>query len=67
MKQNNKDKWVYWYSKDKIRIVHNRKVVYTLPKNPADLYNLISATRVLKECATNPPQENTQELNKTFG
>jgi hypothetical protein len=60
MSKSNKDKWVYWRKGDTIRIVCNRQVVYTLPKKPQDLYKLISATRVLKESATNSTQENTQ-------
>lgn len=52
------NKWVYWISKDKIRIVNNRKVVYTLPKDPEKLYNIIAATLLNKESATINTQEN---------
>ena len=57
-KHNNKDKWVYWKKGDTIRIVLNRKVLYTLPKNPQILYNIIHATQNKPVIATNPTQEN---------
>ena len=64
--KRNKDKWVYWKKGDTIRIVLNRKVLYTLPKNPEILYNIINATQNKPINATNPTQENNINNGERF-
>lgn len=66
MSKINKDKWVYWNNKGKIRIVKNRQVLLTLPKNPEDLYKIISATQLKPVIATNPTQENNINNKQRF-